>query len=66
MSISGETYRLLGRAIQCLKCGRVSWNPNDVAYLYCGYCHQFHDSSAVEPWIDNPVVGGSNPSRGTD
>jgi hypothetical protein len=46
------TYRLIGdalqspRAIQCLVCGRVSHNPNDVAEKYCGYCRVFHEDAA--------------------
>ena len=37
-------YRLLedGEAIQCLACGLVSHNPNDVVQRYCGRCHKFH------------------------
>jgi hypothetical protein len=30
-----------GEAIMCLKCGMVSFNPNDVAQRYCGACHVF-------------------------
>jgi hypothetical protein len=29
--------------ITCPQCGMTSHNPNDVAYRYCGNCHQFHD-----------------------
>jgi hypothetical protein len=41
------TYRLVkspndGRGIECLLCGHISWNKDDVAKLYCGFCHQFH------------------------
>jgi len=39
-------YRLLASGplsgIQCLTCGKTSWNPNDVANKYCGKCHRFH------------------------
>lgn len=35
-----------GRAIRCLVCGRTSWNLNDVAQLYCGYCKRFHADMA--------------------
>lgn len=28
--------------IVCLCCGRPSYNPNDVAHLYCGFCHEYH------------------------
>ena len=29
--------------IRCPKCGRVSYNINDLIYRYCGHCKQFHD-----------------------
>lgn len=29
--------------IMCLRCDMTSYNPNDVAYRYCGWCHEFHD-----------------------
>lgn len=32
-----------GKAIQCIKCNRVSWHPLDVLNKYCGGCHQFHE-----------------------
>ena len=40
-------YELLahGGAIKCLRCGMVSHNPNDVAQLYCGNCHRFHEDT---------------------
>jgi hypothetical protein len=28
--------------ILCLRCGRTSFNPHDVAHFYCGGCHAFH------------------------
>lgn len=39
------TYVLIeaGRGIKCLRCGRISWNRNDVRFLYCGYCKVFHE-----------------------
>mgnify|MGYP001603945121 CR=1 FL=1 len=27
----------------CSKCGRVSHNPNDVQWKYCGACHEFEN-----------------------
>lgn len=30
--------------IRCPRCGRVSYNPNDVRERYCGHCHRYHDS----------------------
>lgn len=53
------TYRLIGdtsqppAAIQCLVCGRVSHNPNDVAERYCGYCHVFHNEAARSEDLTN-------------
>jgi hypothetical protein len=29
-------------SITCPVCQRVSYNPNDVAQQYCGFCHRFH------------------------
>jgi hypothetical protein len=29
--------------IACPWCARVSYNANDVAHRYCGWCEQFHD-----------------------
>lgn len=33
-------------AILCLRCHRLSHNPNDVINLYCGACHRFHEEGA--------------------
>ncbi len=33
--------------IRCLTCWKVSYNPNDVANLYCGFCHKFHEEPRV-------------------
>ena len=30
--------------IQCMVCMRTSYNPNDIAELYGGFCHRFHES----------------------
>ena len=40
-----HTYRIAQDAswIQCLMCGRTSYNQNDVSKHYCGNCHIFHD-----------------------
>jgi hypothetical protein len=32
-----------GESILCLKCGKRSYNKNDVRERYCGGCHRFHD-----------------------
>jgi ribosomal protein S27AE len=39
------TYRIGegGKSITCLRCGMTSHNANDIAQLYCGRCHRFHD-----------------------
>lgn len=29
-------------SITCPRCGRISYNPNDIKEHYCGYCHQWH------------------------
>lgn len=44
----GQNYRIfitvLGEeAIECLTCGRVSYNPNDIKNKYCGNCKRFHE-----------------------
>lgn len=31
----------LEKAIRCDKSGMISYNPNDIANLYCGHCHEF-------------------------
>jgi len=30
-------------SITCPVCHRTSYNPNDIANRYCGFCHQFHE-----------------------
>ncbi len=30
-------------SITCPKCGRTSYNANDIRERYCGNCHQWHD-----------------------
>jgi ribosomal protein L37E len=41
----GATYHITddATAILCLRCGRTSYHPDDVANLYCGNCHMFHE-----------------------
>jgi hypothetical protein len=38
------TYEIVnnGRAIKCLRCGKTSHNWNDIRYLFCAFCNQFH------------------------
>jgi hypothetical protein len=31
-----------GKAITCLLCGKTSHSAEDVAHLFCGFCHAFH------------------------
>ncbi len=33
--------------ILCLRCGLVSWHPEDVAHRYCGRCHIFHEGAGA-------------------
>jgi hypothetical protein len=44
--VSEPTYYIgpEGAWIQCLFCGLVSHNPNDVKERYCGKCHKFHQN----------------------
>jgi len=37
------SYTISGNSIICGKCGRISYNANDIKFLYCGHCHQFHE-----------------------
>lgn len=32
----------------CPRCGRVSYNPHDLAQRYCGACHLFEDELFTE------------------
>lgn len=47
----GVRYRLLdeGQAIDCLRCGMISYHPEDVRHRYCGHCHRFHHDPIEEP-----------------
>lgn len=37
------------QSITCPRCGRTSYNTNDVRERYCGYCHVFLDDPAPPP-----------------
>lgn len=37
-----RTYELIKNGIKCLKCSKTSYNPHDVANLFCGSC-KFHN-----------------------
>lgn len=46
-----------GKSITCKRCGKTSFNMNDVEHHYCGYCHVCHDDlwpPARQWWIDHP------------
>lgn len=32
-----------GEYIRCSRCGRASYNPNDMKFKYCGFCHVHHE-----------------------
>jgi hypothetical protein len=40
-----STYCILldGESILCKRCKRISYNAEDIARLYCGACHLFHE-----------------------
>ncbi len=54
---SSSTYRLVITesgalvypGIQCLICGKISYNKNDIEQRYCGHCHRFHDRIPESP-----------------
>ena len=35
------------KTIQCLRCGRISYNAGNIAKKYCGGCHEFHEDMEV-------------------
>jgi hypothetical protein len=41
-------------SITCPRCGRTSYNPNDIREGYCGYCH---DWTSVTPEKRQNVLG---------
>lgn len=41
-------------SITCPRCGRTSWNSNDVREGYCGFCHAF---TRGEPPAEIPSCG---------
>ncbi len=54
---SSSTYRLVTTesgamiypGIQCLICGKISYNKHDIDQRYCGHCHRFHDPIPESP-----------------
>lgn len=49
-TISGD-----GKSITCNRCGRTSYNLNDVKHKYCGHCHVFHEDQ------DPSEIGSPSP-----
>jgi hypothetical protein len=53
--------------IQCMVCLRSSYHPNDIAELYGGFCHRFHESvegsKAGARMKKKPAVIEKPPSR---
>ena len=41
-------------SITCPKCKKTSYNPNDIAHGYCGFCHDWTSLDDAEP--DWPIV----------
>lgn len=35
-------------SITCPKCSMTSYNPNDIAWGYCGNCHEYTQDGAIE------------------
>jgi hypothetical protein len=38
-----------GPGLRCLRCGRTSYNENDIAMKYCPNCHLFGDLEESQP-----------------
>lgn len=47
--------------IKCLKCNMTSYNSNDVAALYCGHCHRFHQEGRRETIDEKRIEAFFNP-----
>jgi ribosomal protein L37E len=48
--------------IKCHRCGRTSYNRNDVAQRYCGFCHRFHDDEDIKKGPAKPTQIGGGPT----
>jgi hypothetical protein len=51
-----HTITLVSATYSCPWCGRVSYNPNDLAQRYCGACHTWaddfwHSAKPVHPQV---------------
>lgn len=70
--IINEPRAIGGKVIKCLKCRLTSYNPNDVEYRYCGYCHCYLEEAdpalvrdaTLEAWARSKGTGGSGVSGG--
>lgn len=45
-------------SITCPRCGRESFNPNDVAERYCGACHEFHENMGRAATLRSAIEAG--------
>jgi ribosomal protein L37E len=61
--MSGYTIAPDASWIRCHRCGRTSYNRNDVAQRYCGFCHRFHDDEDIKKGPAKPTQmrGGVQP-----
>lgn len=44
----------MNESITCPRCGRTSYNINDIRALYCGFCHW---------WTSDPLLGAPDVIR---
>lgn len=47
--VLGRRHRDKHPSITCPRCGRTSYNTNDIKERYCGYCHMWHENMGVKP-----------------
>jgi len=47
----------MSESITCPKCGKVSFNPNDIRERYCGNCSRYHDTM-LQTATPEPVTDG--------
>jgi ribosomal protein L37E len=54
--MSDYTIAADNRSITCHRCGKTSYNLNDVQQRYCANCKRFHDDGGLPIWIiyDHP------------
>lgn len=62
------TYELVsgprGKAIRCLLCLHLSYNPHDIEHRYCGRCRTFHDIDAQKKEIAESIRGHLERKKG--